>query len=69
MSQGKRKPVVEMPVKYQKTRQILEFVPYNIKDGETIIVRTKKWAGFAEECFAVSKNNGEITIKKIKEGN
>jgi len=66
-------PLVETPVKmgYErkniKERQILEFVPNTIKDGEAVIVRTKKWAGLSEPCFAVANNKGKIKIKQIKE--
>ena len=67
LSQEKRKPIVESPVKYEKIRKILEFVPNKIKDGESIVVRTKKYWGFSEPCFIVSKNRGEITIKQVKE--
>jgi hypothetical protein len=67
MSLKKGKVAVELPVKYEKMRQILEFPLYKVKDGESIIVRTKKWAGLAELCFVVSNNNGEITVKQIKE--
>jgi hypothetical protein len=67
MSVEKGKVAVELPVKYEKVRKILEFPLYKVKDGESIIVRTKKWAGLAELCYVVTSKNGEITIKRLKE--
>lgn len=80
MSPNKRKkrasvnsPLVETPIKVEiekkdiKERQILEFVPNTIKDGEVVIVRTKKWAGLSEPCFAVANIKGKIKVKQIKE--
>lgn len=67
MPKKKGKSATELPIKYVKTRKILEFPLYRIKDGEAIIVRTKKWGGLAEPCFVVLYKNGEITIKQIKE--
>lgn len=48
-------------------RKMLQFIPNTVKNGEAIIVRTKKWAGIAEACFVVCKNKGKIEIKQIKE--
>ncbi len=68
MSTDKEKkiPTIDFPVKYEKTRKILEFVPYKIKEGESIIVRTKKNIGLSECCYVVSKKEGNIEIKKVK---
>lgn len=60
-------PPFEYPVKYLKKREILEFVPNTLKQGEAIIVRTKKNLGLSEPCFVVFNNNGNIEIKQIKE--
>lgn len=60
-------PPLDYPIKYEKKREILEFVPNMIKSGEAIIVRTKKNLGLSEPCFVVFNNNGNIEIKQIKE--
>lgn len=60
-------PSVEFPIKYEKTRQILEFVPNTINSGEAVIVKTKKYWGLSEPCFVVHNNNGKIEIRQIKE--
>jgi hypothetical protein len=60
-------PPLEYPIKYEKKRKILEFVPNTINSGEAIVVRTKKNLGLSEDCFVVYNNNGNIEIKKVKE--
>lgn len=62
------KSPVSLGVEIKKTndRKVLEFVPNTIKEGEAIIVRTKKWAGLSEACFVVCLNNGKISIVQLK---
>ncbi len=58
---------VDIQIKYEKERKILEFVLNRIKDGEAIVVKTKKWAGISEACFVVSMYNGVVSIQQVKE--
>lgn len=68
-----KKKTDKLPVslRYERARieerKMLQFIPNTVKDGEAIIVRTKKWAGISEPCFVVVNNKGEITVKQIKE--
>jgi hypothetical protein len=48
-------------------RKILEFVPYTIKSGQAIIVRTKKNAGLSERCYVVCNRKGKISITPIED--
>jgi hypothetical protein len=58
---------MRLPVKYEKTRRILEFVPNTIHAGEAVIVRTKKYWGLSEPCFVVYNIDGRVEFKQIKE--
>jgi hypothetical protein len=58
---------MRLPVKYQKTRRILEFIPNSIREGEAVIVKTKKYLGLSEPCFVVYNINGKVSFKQIME--
>ena len=47
-------------------RRILEFIPNKLKEGEAIIVKTKRWTGISEACFAVCLKDGKLNIQQLK---
>ena len=66
--------IIDAGISYKKkkteNKQILEFDPNRIKQGEAVVIQVPKWGGLLNQCFVILNVDGKkMIIRQLKEYN